>query len=104
TLGLDKGRLIGSEQHALIQNDPATPARLQTVDYVLKKKHLRCASLVGKARLGFLAFFAAKRWIHQHDVIERGSAREQPTVSLGSGEGVAVPDVRLIHPVQHKVG
>ena len=71
---------------------------------MLEEKHLRRARFIGKACLGFFAFFAAKGRVGQRHIEQRRRALKQPAEGLLAGEGVAMPQVRLVNAVQHKVG
>jgi len=70
---------------------------------VLEEEDLGRARLVGEPRLRLLAFLPAKRRIHHHDIEQRGRALEETAVGLLPGQGVAMPQIRLVDPVQDQV-
>ena len=70
-------RLVWTKAVSFVRNStpssstmPQRPPGLSAVDDMLEKQHLCCAGLVGKVRLRFLAFLAAKWRIRQHHVIQ----------------------------------
>ncbi len=71
---------------------------------MLQEQHLGGAGFVGKAGLRFLAFFAAKGRIGEHDIKQGRRALKQAAVGFLPGERIAMPEVRLVNAVQHQVG
>ena len=103
-LGLAEGGLVGAEEDALVQDDAAAAGGLERLKDVLEEQHLGGAGTVVEVGLGFLAFLAAEGRVGEDDVEERGGADEEVAVGLGAGEGVAVPEVRLVDAVEDEVG
>ena len=83
---------------------PQRPPGLQAFEDVLKEQYLGRAGFVVKAGLSVLTFLATERRVGEDDIEQRGGALEQPAVAFLSGQGVAVPQVRLVDAVQHQIG
>jgi hypothetical protein len=68
---------IDAKEHAFIQDDSATAARLHAMQHVLNKEHLCRAGFVLVRGLRFLAFLSAERRIHQNVIEKLWRAVEQ---------------------------
>src|SRR5690606_31205675 len=71
---------------------------------VLDEQHLRRAGLEGKVLLRVLAFLSAEWWVGQDDIELLRRLVEQRTVGCSAREGVAMPEIGLVDPVQNQVG
>jgi hypothetical protein len=103
-LGLNKGDFVGAEQDAFVQDDAALAVLPHALKHMLEEKDLGGASLVLKLGLGFLAFLAAKGRVHEDIVKELGRVLEKVIICGDAREGVAMPQMWLVHAVQDEVG
>ncbi|MEI2707320.1 MAG: hypothetical protein V9E89_19250 [Ilumatobacteraceae bacterium] len=103
-LRLNEGAFVGPEQHAFVENDGAGALRSQLGKDVLDEQHLRRAGLEGKVLLRVLAFLSAEWRVGQDDIELLRRLVEQRAVGRPAREGVAMPEIGLVDPVQNEVG